>query len=338
MNIGDIYNRYPFIWTTIKTIKVFFQNNAIQQSHQHRIIAQYYKTNTSQLRLHNLQRVVIMMIDGRYETWGMADRLRACVGIYSLCKAKNIPFYINWNYPFDLKQFIEPNLYDWSINPETLVYEIPYSKPFVLFVNGKVWCESLLDKYIFLRKILKTNHIQYHIYSNVIINKSKWHDLFSELFRPSSILQTAIVENLQKIGSPYVSATFRFQQLLGDFREAGYPVLEKEQQLKLIDKCLKKLNGFVESIPVNYKVLVTSDSITFLEKTQENPRIYVIPGIVVHMSSMADNSTFLKSFLDFYLIMGAERVYLFQTGQMYNSGFPRFAAQVGKKPFVHYKF
>lgn len=338
MNIGNIYNKHPFIWKLVKTIRVIQRNNTMQQPHQHRIIAQYYKTNASQLRPHDLQQAVIMMIDGRYEAWGMADRLRACLGIYSLCKAQNMPFYINWTYPFDLKYFLEPNIYNWSINSQDIIYEIPYSKPFVVFVNGKVLCESLLDKYIFLYKILKTNHIQYHLYTNVIINKSQWHNLFLELFKPSAILQAAISENLQKIGSPYISATFRFQQLLGDFKEAGFRILEKTERLELINKCIKELNSFIESVPVNYKVLVTSDSITFLKKVQGNSRIYVIPGIVVHMSNMADKSTFLKSFLDFYLIMGAEKVYLFQTGQMYNSGFPRFAAQVGNKTFIHHKF
>jgi hypothetical protein len=46
----------------------------------------------------------------------------------------------------------------------------------------------------------------------------------------------------------------------------------------------------------------------------------------------------IKLFADILIISRAERAFLLQTGRMYNSGFPRRAAQVGNVPFKHIRF
>lgn len=279
-----------------------------------------------------------MMIDGKVIHGGLTDRIRGCLSVYSICKKKGIPFYINWTYPFPLNIFLEPNTYNWEINSNEIVYEMPYSLPFSVSVWGLGKEETYIDKYFIIKNISSRKHTQYHVYSNAIINKSEWKDLYKELFKPSLTLQKALDENKKAINSLYYSVTFRFQQLLGDFNEGNYKILDKIDQKKLITKCIDELRTLCRTIPEKYKILVTSDSMTFINHIKNINRIYVIPGTVTHMNFASDNASYLKSFLDFYMIMGAEKVYLMQTDEMYNSGFPKFAAFIGNKPFTHHKF
>ena len=46
----------------------------------------------------------------------------------------------------------------------------------------------------------------------------------------------------------------------------------------------------------------------------------------------------MKLFVDMYLISRADEAFLLQTDKMYNSGFPRRAAQISGIPFHHVRF
>lgn len=306
------------------------------EPYQPRLIEKYYTKRAAPSVFPDKR--VIMMIDGRTLHGGMADRLRGCLGVYALCKKRGIPFHINWNYPFDLSLFLEPNSYDWRIDPGKIVYETPESLVLAVFTSGLPFGESAYDRYLLLKNIRSNRHAQYHIYSNTILDRSRWSSLYQELFRPSPLLQEAIDANLKQLGPRYVSFTFRFQQLLGDFKEGNYKILEAGERERLIARCLDELRALIDSVPESFRILVTSDSITFLNRARELPRTYIIPGAVAHMNYREESGVFLKSFVDFYLIMGAEKVHLLQTGEMYNSGFPRFAAEVGRKPFILHRF
>lgn len=298
------------------------------------ITNKYYK-NTK--RTFPLKKEVILMIDGKALHGGLSDRIRGCLSIYSLCKKKDIPFFINWTYPFDLMLFLEPNIYNWRIQSQDIIYETPYSQPIAAYVFGIKFIENMIDRHFFLKNILSNTHAQYHVYTNSIITESKWPDLFHELFKPSPMLEQALKIHKANLKDPYYSFTFRFQQLLGDFKEGKYKTLKKEEQEALIQKCVNELALLLSKFPQK-KILVTSDSITFLNRLKNNPQIYIVPGTIAHMNFQANDNTFIKSFIDFYLIMGASKVFLMKTSDMYNSGFPRFAAQIGKKPFYIHTF
>lgn len=73
-----------------------------------------------------------------------------------------------------------------------------------------------------------------------------------------------------------------------------------------------------------------------------SPRIYTVDGPVSNIdlgpaaSDTGQNDlrrAWLKTFVDQQLIMGADRVVRLRTGQMYPTGFPRFAAETGGCPF-----
>ena len=91
----------------------------------------------------------------------------------------------------------------------------------------------------------------------------------------------------------------------------------------------------IHSLNEGKKVLVTSDSINFLNEVANKEYVYVIKGSITHME-FTDNDvshTQLKSFMDFYMIAGAEKVYSVVIGDMYMSDFPVYAAKVGGVPF-----
>lgn len=311
------------------------RQKSFHERHDTEIVAPCYRKSERPLEAD--RRRAVMMIDGRMLHGGLADRIRGCLGIYALCKRRNIPFRINWCFPFDLRLFLEPAGYDWRIDPQQILYETPYAQPLALFTFGFPG-ETIWDKCSLVRHLRFHAHTQYHIYTNTMLYRREWRQSFGELFRPTPLLQQAIDENLKHLGHPYVSFTLRFQQLLGDFKEKGYKVLEASERELLIERCLQELARCMERIPASHRILVTSDSITFLNRAQQLPRVYVIPGTVAHMNYPGESAVFLKSFLDFYLIMGAEEVHLLLTGEMYRSGFPEFAAEIGGRPYIVHSF
>ena len=82
-------------------------------------------------------------------------------------------------------------------------------------------------------------------------------------------------------------------------------------------------------------VLVTSDSQTFLSNASEIPGVHTISGKVVHMGSAEgeDFNTYLKSFVDFYMLSGSRKVFALGTEEMYCTQFPMYAAMVNDVPF-----
>ena len=82
-------------------------------------------------------------------------------------------------------------------------------------------------------------------------------------------------------------------------------------------------------------MLVTSDSVTFLERVSSLDGVHVIPGKVVHVGSKGGEKyeTYLKSFVDFYTLAGSEKIYGLATVEMYKSEFPMYAAKVNDIPF-----
>lgn len=128
--------------------------------------------------------------------------------------------------------------------------------------------------------------------------------------------------------------TFRFQQLLGDFKEGDFPTLSTDEREGLVRRCIAEVRTIheLEGKPL----LVTADSPTFLAQVDELPFVTIVKGRLVHIAYSDDRATetHLKSFLDLWLISGAETVYSVCYGKMYNSGFPRLGARIGNRPFV----
>jgi hypothetical protein len=123
--------------------------------------------------------------------------------------------------------------------------------------------------------------------------------------------------------------------MLGDFKEYSFKAIEDAQEReKLILKCLEAVRNLASEWP-DTKILVTSDSATFLSRVSALDRVYVIPGKVVHLGSEEgeDYDVYMKSFVDFYMLSESRHVYCIGTSEMYPSEFPMYAAKINNVPF-----
>lgn len=292
--------------------------------------------------LPKFKREVVVMVDGVHSHGGLTDRFRHILSVYSYCKQKKIPFYIYYVYPCDLSLILAPNHYDWRIGSSKLTYTRYDSKEICLWVNDP-------DESLQTKKKINQQHVsmldketgsgkrvQYHIYGNSYLAEGHYRELFVELFKPSRYLQERIDSVQEQLPDSYEAVTFRFQQLLGDFSEGDFTVLPKAERENLIQCCIKKIDSLYSTCYFSTsKLLVTSDSPILLERVKELPYVCTIPGKMEHMdfTKNSDLEMNTKSFVDLFLLSQAQRLTLLQTGQMYNSGFPKFAAELGNKPY-----
>ena len=336
-----------------KEIQNVFQNLFKQRGKWRRKAAEldgYYSTDAP--RAKNERKMVVYMVDGRTKHGGLADRLRGIISTYDVCKQLGYDFRIYFVHPFRLDDYLVPATFDWRVSEEELCYN-PLDSSVVYCGSNGTHVELPFQR-LYLKQRMQKATKQVHVYTNahLLQRGGKFSQRFNELFRPSPALQEALDTHLANLASlapshprthapsNYVSMTLRFQQLLGDFKENNYVTLSADEQQKLIDRCIDKIDELHRGMPEK-KVLVTADSNRFLEEASKRlSYIYVVHGKVAHMD-WSENMPFevnLKSFLDLMMISRAERAYLLQTGLMYNSGFPRRAAQIGNIPFCHVKF
>lgn len=282
----------------------------------------------------------VYMADGRMLHGGLTDRIRGILTTYEYLRDRGIPFFIHWVHPFNLEDYLVPSGgVDWRIAPGKISYSRREAFPVVIMESLRP--QTHVVNLLRLRTALTDRLRQTHIYSNADNAKGRYRRLYAELFKPSELLQREVDRHLGAIGVKYWAMTFRCRNLLGDFVEHDNTVLGAEEQTAFMDKLLREFRVIAEKLPEGYKVLVTSDSRKLLDFMKAgDPRIYVVPGDVknIDLAKGEYRGAWLKTFTDQQLIMHAERVYLMQTGDMYKSGFPRFAAEIGGKPFVYHQF
>ena len=80
-------------------------------------------------------------------------------------------------------------------------------------------------------------------------------------------------------------------------------------------------------------MLVTADSTKFLQAAKSLPFVYIIKGEIGHINFVYSDEVNMKTFLDFFMIANAKKVYLAKSEGMYNSDFARRASMVYDKPF-----
>lgn len=304
---------------------VNFSTKGFHQSEQE-LKAQYYSENSKTIELKSTE--IVFMVDGRFIHGGLTDRLRGITSLYHYCKERGIQYYLNYTYPFELSQFLKPNKYNWLINTSRITYNSSQAIPIV--INDWQFDVRLHKSYLD-RVISKNKGKQIHIYSNTPYFKNTFKQDFKELFRPTFVLQHRVDEIINMIGKPYIAMVFRFQQLLGDFKETGYKTLPINEQKLLIQYCINKVNELHKNKHSSKLILATSDSTTFLQAVcQELDFVRMIPGKVVHMdhTSDASNDIYMKSFVDLFVLSKAEKIYLLQTGDMYHSGFAKYASMI----------
>lgn len=284
----------------------------------------------------SMKAYAICLYEGFIYQGGLADRLRGIISTYQICKQLNLQFKLYFVHPFCLTDYLQPNKYDWVINNESVIHHIPFTKVLILdstqdstyqFNKQKQW----------LIKHLKQSFKQCHIYTNAAFSyQSNYAESFNELFKLSPRLQAAIEKQKAQIGNKYISTSFRFLNLLNDFNETfGANIkLTTQEREELINKNLKQLCSLHKKYH-EYKILVNSDSISFLSEAKKLPFVYVNPGNITHIDNEgnATYEKFEKTFLDFFMIANADKVFLLRTGRMHKSGYPYAASLIYNKPF-----
>ena len=327
---------------TGKEIQNVFQNLFKQRGKwrkQAAKLAPYYSATAP--RANNGQKQIICMFDGRTDHCGMTDRLRGIVSSYAISKELGYDFRIYFITPFLLEDYLLPNQLDWTIRAEDISYHTADSKVVYCGSNGTL-VEPFFQK-LWLRKCFREAPKQAHVYTNVNIlpRGKKFGTLFDELFKPAPAVERAVSEHLEKLQGGYYTMSLRFQRLLGDFHERDGVDISAEEQEALMKRCVEKIAALRASLDPQKKVVLMSDSMRFLEyAAQQLDFVYYVPGKVQHIDfyDHTPDDVNMKLFVDILLISRAEKAFLLQTGKMYNSGFPRRAAQVGNVPFRHIRF
>lgn len=279
----------------------------------------------------------VCIFDGKTRNGGLADRLRGIVSVYQICKEQNLEFKIVFTSPFNLSDFLEPNIIDWRITGQELNYNTTITDLcYIETLNGSDY-EAKKQKEWF-RKEFKKKHEEFHVRTNALFSyEGDYPTLFNELFKPSPKLHNSIEKQKKILGAGYISTSFRFMNLLNDFNETFelHSKITKEEQSELIAKNIEQLQLLHNKYP-DKRILVNSDSTTFLKTAAEFDYVYVIPGTITHIdgkNSGDEYERYEKTFLDFFMIANAERIFLLRTGQMYDSGYPFAASKIYNKPF-----
>ena len=309
----------------------------VEKKGERQIRHKYYKQKEKTAT--NTDSIVIYMANSYTWHGGLADRLKGIVSLYAWCKDHGKSFRINFVHPFRLQNYLMPNHYDWLVADEDISYNPKESRVLQCLMNPILYdvecqknIQSLLEGW--LDDNLSYSEKQLHVYTNMRSGNARFSELFNELFKPVSRLQDMIDEQQRCLGNRYISVSFRFTTLLGDFTDCTGPALPVEERQPLISKCLDAILQLSKTAPAHDKILVTADSSTFLEQVSQLPDVYVIPGKVGHIDYDADDEVNLKTFLDFLLIAQAEAVYLVKAENMYNSAFAKTAAMVNNRPFT----
>lgn len=285
---------------------------------------------------------VVCIYDNKTMNGGLADRIKGIISIYEICKQRNLDFKILFTHPFNLTSFLIPNRVNWEIKREELNYNTKITDIcYIHSIAGTINEANKQRKWF--NKWFASNKREFHVRTNARIFDNKFFAAnFNELFTIAPRLQKSIDMQKSKIGDCYISTSFRFLNLLGDFNETVGVVeqLKKQEKRELIEKNIKQLQILHNKYPDKI-ILTNSDSATFLQEAMKFDYVYVIPGNITHIdgtNSSNEYEAYEKTFLDFFMIANAERIFLFRTGKMYRSGYPGIASLINNRPFEIIEF
>lgn len=283
----------------------------------------------------NIVHGAICILDGSFTHGGLTDRLRGILSAFAEASKRQLPFYICWTHPFPLTDYLLPNKVDWRIREEEVCRSLKHSK--MVVIDDLTDAESQLR----LNAAFSRKKTQLHLYTNADTSRGNYRALFHTLFRPSERLKEALEYHKSRLTHQYEAFAFRFLTLLNDFTDFEVPPLNSQEQQELIEKVTEELKSLIKEIPSDRSIFITGDSIRFLNHVKDlDPRIYIVEGEVKHIDLDKNISPLseLKTFVDQFLLMGADKVTLLRTGRMYKSGFSRFAAEVGGATFIDHSF
>jgi len=285
----------------------------------------YYSTKNP--KAGNTEQLFIFIADGKLLIGGLSDRLRGIISVFDWCLQNGKQFRISFTDPFRLEDFLRPNKYNWTIGTSELSFNKISAFPAIIY-------ESAYTRELLL-KLFHTSKKQVHVYTNMQTTK-RYGELFNMLFKPTAVLEQAIMDHLRNIGGDYAAVAIRFIGILGDFEDtAGLPVLAEDEREALINRYLSVIPQIKEAQGSVHAIFLTTDSRTFNERAAIYDYIYTVPGDIVHSGMKSTNGDgYLKVFLDFYLMSKANKLYFITTGTHKEiNGFSKYAAKVNNVPY-----
>lgn len=311
-------------------------------SRKNNLLPLYEKLNSNRVNeiVSDKKKVVFVVTSDTTFNMGLADRLRGITSVYKVCKELDVPFKLFFKVP-NLIDYLKPNQYNWYIDETEMNFDTTEVYPCTILTfhaNLNSRLQSFAQRKI-LEHYIHKPYKQIHVHTNMVASEKEFGTLFKELFKPTKLLQEQINVHLPKLGGErrYLAIVFRFRQLLGDLKEGG-EILPENQRQEYIAKAIKCVER-VHDKHLWEKILVTSDSKTFIGQVSQLPYVYTLPGEVVHMgfTTDADKLTYLKSFLDYYMLSFAHTVILVRDKKMYHSGFALRAAKLNDAEYQEVK-
>lgn len=274
--------------------------------------------------------VVYFIIDPKIKHPGLTDRFKAIVGLYYIAKINHFDFKVIFNTPFRLNDYLSVNEYDWVGDENQLSYSIKNSR--LISYNG--------DKILKLNKNVKQYHVYCYIGYDVLQRNSiegyqkLWGNLYRELFKPSLTIKEKIDQLIISENS-YVAVHLRFVNALQTIEEDQFNFLQPEQQEQLIIRCLNGIKSICKKHP-DKKLIIFSDSPIFLKRAQSLP-VLILEGEIGHIS-FANNidKVVIKTFLDYYMIARAYKVYCIMAPEMYRTVYSYYASLIGGKEYEEF--
>lgn len=267
---------------------------------------------------------IVSIHDGTVHTGGLTDRLKGLCSLYIFAKKYKLDFKIHFVSPFILQKYLLPNNHDWNIEEHEISYDLD-NVALYTYENEKDAAEFLSHH---------TKKQQFHVGCNSMECADTYSQIFHQLFVPTPYLKNYVDSHLIQLGGAknYVTISFRFQNLLGEFEEANSRALSKENQEKLINNCIRAVHNIRQNHLDCYKILITSDSNKFRKIISESysyVHTFVIPDEEGHMDyAAAGKGKELTAFLDMFLIAESKKSYQIRSKEMYNSDFPMMAAKI----------
>lgn len=276
---------------------------------------------------------IIYMADGKVPSGGLGDRLWGIISAYKISDDLSLGFRINHINPFNIRKYLMPNEYDWEVDPNDISFNNTQSR--ALYYGESKARLNIRHLYSIIKYISKRRGLrQIHFYNNLHFT-SNFGVLFNRLFKPTDYLMNELEKSFDYTGlerGKYIGATFRFQNLLGDFPETNFKPLDNNKCEELINSCIAGLEIIKKQNP-NYKILVTSDSVNFMDRINNMKDITFIRKEILHPESgkkAVVGDPYIKSFVDLYMLSAALKVYSVFSGQMYReTQFAKTAAIIG---------
>lgn len=279
------------------------------------------------------RRVICLFKEGSEDSTGLADRIKAAVSTYIVAKKNDYKFYLYHDQGFDIQKYLEPNEVDWRINLEDISLGLNQFK--ILWYLKYV---PKLDTSVYEYHTHRTSDICYYM-DGSLGEEFQFSKVFHKLFRISASLQNEI-ERAKKEAAitkgRYIAVHVRFLDFFETVeteRDTYYTrhasEEEKEQMIKSMLLTIRNIHEKHEDCDI----LLFSDSQTFL--SLEFPSyVKQLRGKIGHISVHSDDADVItKTFVDFFVISEASRVYNINGPGTYNSNYCRVAANIGDVPF-----